>query len=180
LERSKVEHLEGLIMKTLLDRRGFMMALGSAVGASALAGVALAQGSGNAKPASTPLSGDMLIQPEELHKMLDSSSGEKPLVFQVGFHILYTQAHIPGAEYLGPASKPEGIALLRKRAASLSRKTSIVLYCGCCPWVHCPNIKPAYETLKSMGFTNLKVMYVADNFGTDWVNKGYPVAKGES
>jgi hypothetical protein len=30
-----------------------------------------------------------------------------------------------------------------------------------------------------MGFTNVKVLYIADNFGADWVNKGYPVAKGE-
>jgi hypothetical protein len=29
-----------------------------------------------------------------------------------------------------------------------------------------------------MGFTNVKVLYIADNFGKDWVDKGYPVAKG--
>jgi hypothetical protein len=26
-----------------------------------------------------------------------------------------------------------------------------------------------------MGFTNVKVLYIAQNFGADWVNKGYPV-----
>ena len=30
-----------------------------------------------------------------------------------------------------------------------------------------------------MGFTNVKVLYLANNFGADWVDKGYPVAKGE-
>jgi len=30
-----------------------------------------------------------------------------------------------------------------------------------------------------MGFTNVKVLYIADNFGADWVDKGYPTAKGE-
>jgi hypothetical protein len=30
-----------------------------------------------------------------------------------------------------------------------------------------------------MGFSNVKVLYIPDNFGTDWVDKGYPVAKGE-
>jgi hypothetical protein len=30
-----------------------------------------------------------------------------------------------------------------------------------------------------MGFTNVKVLYIADNFGTNWVDKGYPTAKGE-
>jgi hypothetical protein len=30
-----------------------------------------------------------------------------------------------------------------------------------------------------MGFTNVKVLYIANNFGTDWVSNGYPVAKGD-
>jgi len=30
-----------------------------------------------------------------------------------------------------------------------------------------------------MGFTNVKVLYISNNFGTDWVSKGYPVAKGD-
>jgi hypothetical protein len=30
-----------------------------------------------------------------------------------------------------------------------------------------------------MGFTNVKVLYIADNFGADWVERGYPVAKGD-
>jgi hypothetical protein len=30
-----------------------------------------------------------------------------------------------------------------------------------------------------MGFTNVKVLYLASNFGVDWVDKGYPVAKGD-
>jgi len=33
--------------------------------------------------------------------------------------------------------------------------------------------------LHNHGFKKLKVLYLADNLGTDWVNKGYPVAKGE-
>jgi hypothetical protein len=30
-----------------------------------------------------------------------------------------------------------------------------------------------------MGFTNVKVLYISDNFGTNWGDKGYPIAKGE-
>ena len=41
------------------------------------------------------------------------------------------------------------------------------------------NVKPADDTLHAMGFTNVKVLYIADNFGADWVEKGYPVAKGD-
>jgi len=120
-----------------------------------------------------------LIKPEELVALLQSSTGEKPLLIQVGSHVLYSQAHIPGSEYIGPASSATGQQQLRQRIESLPRKTFIVIYCGCCPWSHCPNIKPADDVLEAMGFTNAKVLYIANNFGTDWVDKGYPVAKGD-
>jgi thiosulfate/3-mercaptopyruvate sulfurtransferase len=120
-----------------------------------------------------------LINPDELVKILQSSNGEKPLMIQVGSHVLYTQAHIPNSEYIGPASSEAGIQQLRKRVASLPKDKFIVIYCGCCPWSHCPNIKPADDTLHAMGFTNVRVLYISDNFGTNWVDKGYPVAKGD-
>jgi hypothetical protein len=40
-------------------------------------------------------------------------------------------------------------------------------------------VGPAYQELRAMGFTKVKVLYIANNFGADWVDKGYPVAKGE-
>ncbi len=120
-----------------------------------------------------------LIHPEELVKILQSSKGEKPLMIQVGSHVLYEQAHIPGSEYIGPSSSETGLQQLRTHVQSLPRKKFIVIYCGCCPWSHCPNVKPADDALRAMGFTNAKVLYIAENFGADWVNKGYPVAKGE-
>ncbi len=118
------------------------------------------------------------IPPEELVRAL-AGKGSKPLLLQVGSHMLYVQAHIPGSEYVGAGNTSEGIQTLRQRVASLRKNTYIVLYCGCCPWSHCPNLNPAYETLQQMGFTNVKVLYIANNFGADWVDKGYPVAHGE-
>lgn len=120
-----------------------------------------------------------LIKPDDLVKILRSTDSEKPLVIQVGFHVLYSQAHIPGSEYIGPASSETGLQSLRKRVGPLPRNKFIVLYCGCCPWGHCPNVKPADDVLHGMGFTNVKVLYIADNFGADWVEKGYPVATGD-
>jgi thiosulfate/3-mercaptopyruvate sulfurtransferase len=120
-----------------------------------------------------------LINPEELVKILQSPKGEKPLLIQVGSHVLYEQAHIPGSEYIGPASREIGILQLRKRVEPLPRNKFIVIYCGCCPWNHCPNVKPAADVLQALGFTNAKVLYISDNFGANWVDKGYPVSKGE-
>ena len=120
-----------------------------------------------------------LINPDELVKLLQSSKMERPLMIQVGSHVLFSQAHIPGSEYIGPASTESGIQQLRKRVESLPRNKSIIIYCGCCPWSHCPNVKPADDALRTLGFNNVKVLYIANNFGTDWVDKGYPVAKGD-
>jgi 3-mercaptopyruvate sulfurtransferase SseA len=119
-----------------------------------------------------------LIQPEELNKLLHTRGAEMPLILQVGSHLMFAQAHIPGAEYAGPGSESEGVQLLRGRVASLPRGAFIVLYCGCCPWNRCPNVGPAYQLLRGMGFTRVKVLYLADNFGDDWANKGFPVASG--
>ena len=120
-----------------------------------------------------------LINPDELVKILQTSKGEKPLLIHVGSHVLYSQAHIPGSEYIGPAADSASLQRLRTRVESLPRNKFIILYCGCCPWTHCPNMKPADDALHAMGFTNVKSLYIANNFGTDWVDKGYPVAKGD-
>ena len=120
-----------------------------------------------------------LISAQDLAKILQSSEGKRPLLIYVGFHPLYTQAHIPRSEFFGPASNEAVVQQLRKRVEGLSRNRFIVIYCGCCPWNRCPNVKPAYEALRNWGFTKLKVLYIPNNLGTDWVNKGYPSEKGE-
>jgi rhodanese-related sulfurtransferase len=119
-----------------------------------------------------------LLQPEELNRLLGAKGGEKPLVLQVGSHLLFAEAHIAGAEYAGAGSQEAGLRQLQDRVAPLERKRFIVLYCGCCPWNRCPNIAPAFNLLRQMGFSRVKVLYLADNLGTDWVDKGYPVERG--
>jgi len=116
-----------------------------------------------------------LLKPEALVQLLQMTSKDKPLILQVGSHMLFAQAHIPGSEYAGPGSQPAGIEQLQNRVKALSRKKLIVLYCGCCPWNRCPNLGPAFAKLRDMGFTNVKALYLADNFGADWADKGYPV-----
>ena len=119
------------------------------------------------------------ITTEELARMLSAANGKMPLLFQVGSHMLYQQAHIPGSEYIGSGSTPQGVQALAKRVGTLPKNTAIVLYCGCCPWSHCPNVNPAYDALERLRFTNVRVLYLANNFGADWVDKGYPTAKGD-
>jgi thiosulfate/3-mercaptopyruvate sulfurtransferase len=113
-----------------------------------------------------------LIEPGQAVKDLRS-----PLVIHVGFPVLYRSAHIAGSVFAGPGSKDEGIADLRKAVAGQPRTREIVLYCGCCPWDKCPNIRPAFAALREMGFTRVKVMAIPANLKTDWIDKGYPTEK---
>jgi thiosulfate/3-mercaptopyruvate sulfurtransferase len=130
-----------------------------------------------AQPGSAPtIPQSVLIQPKDLAAGL--KSGPNPVILQVGFKMMYDEAHIPGAIYAGPAGKDDGIAALKTAAQSIDKGSEVVIYCGCCPWEHCPNIAAAWRTLKDLGFTQLKVLYIANNFGADWVEKGYPVVHG--
>ena len=130
----------------------------------------------NAPASSIPAAN--LIQPAQLAAALQSSSATKPLILQVGSHVLFAEAHIPNSEYAGPTGQDSGLQTLRNRVSKLPKDTAIILYCGCCPWTRCPNIAAAYNQLHTLGFTHLKVLYLADDFGTNWVDKGYPTAKG--
>lgn len=126
--------------------------------------------------AATTIPSTHLIQPEELKAILNSTRPAQPLILQVGSRVMFDQAHIPTSEYAGSGSRDDGLDVLRDRVKTLAKSRFIVLYCGCCPWNRCPNVGGAYKSLSDLGFTNVKVLYIADNFGSDWVGKGYPVA----
>ena len=130
------------------------------------------------KPAASIPSAD-LIQPAALAALLGNGAAQQPVILQVGFRTLYDQAHLPTAEYAGPGGDGgQGLKRLLGRAAKLPKDADIVLYCGCCPWDHCPNVADAYFALHGLGFTHVRVLYIPNNFGDDWVAKGYPVSKG--
>jgi hypothetical protein len=84
---------------------------------------------------------------------------------------------IPGAVFHGPATSPAALKGLEQWAASLPRATSLVIYCGCCPLEYCPNLRPAYNVLKNMGLERVRVLILPENFGIDWVSRGYPFEK---
>jgi thiosulfate/3-mercaptopyruvate sulfurtransferase len=132
-----------------------------------------------AQTAPDPWKDSDLIKPETLVARLNGSA-PKPTILYVGFPVLYRSTHIAGAQLAGPASKPEGLDLLKQIAAKLSHDEEVVIYCGCCPWDHCPNVRPAFRAMRDMGFTHLKLVTIPTNLSTDWMSKGYPVERGPS
>lgn len=119
-----------------------------------------------------PWTSAQVLTPADLAKQLKQTDAK---IIQVGFANLYKVKHIPGSIYAGPGSKDAGLDDLKQAVALVSKDRQIILYCGCCPWDHCPNMKPAYSLLKGLGFTKIKVMEIPTNFGTDWVDKGFPI-----
>jgi hypothetical protein len=121
-----------------------------------------------------------LMQPSELASRLRAGPAKTPKVLYVGFAILYRSKHIPGAAFTGPTSKQEGLELLRSAVIKLPRSEELVIYCGCCPWSSCPNIRPAFLMLHELGFQRVRVLTLPTSFLKDWIEKGYPVEQGHS
>lgn len=134
-------------------------------------------GPDTARAASLPAR--VLIQPEELGKLLSGPAAKRPALLHVGFKVLYRSGHITGSRFVGPASKPEGLAALEVVLRSMPRQAPVVLYCGCCPWTDCPNAHPAVRMAQAMGFKNVKALFIEKNLQHDWIDKGLPTSEGE-
>lgn len=125
--------------------------------------------------ANDPWSASQVVQPADLVRELLDKAKTPPTVVYVGDRILFSGGHIPGAVFPGTASTARGLTNLEGWADPLPRSTDIVIYCGCCPFDHCPNIKPAFISLRVHNFTHLRVLALPTNFATDWVEKGFPI-----
>ena len=125
-----------------------------------------------------PWTAAQTVKPADLAKELgDARAADKPTVVCVAPHVLYLGGHITGALYHGPGSTPQGIEDLKKWAQPVARSANLVIYCGCCPMDHCPNLRPAFAALRDMGFTHVRALIIPTNFYTDWVQPGYPYEK---
>ena len=113
-----------------------------------------------------------LVKPADLAMQIEA--GTAPPIICVAFPFLYRQRHVRGAKYAGPGNKPEGLKDLEALAGTMSKDAEVVVYCGCCPMKDCPNIRPAYDTLKRMGFKAVRVLNIPNNMHNDWTTKGYP------
>jgi thiosulfate/3-mercaptopyruvate sulfurtransferase len=71
----------------------------------------------------------------------------------------------------------KNLAKFKDSLSTLPPNTNIVIYCGCCPFDHCPNVRPAIALLQQMKFTNYHLLDLPHNIKTDWIAKGYPQVK---
>ncbi len=125
-----------------------------------------------------PWTAAQTVQAADFAKELASGKSNPTILF-VGFPRLYTAAHIKGAQFHGSGGRPEGIEEIKKWASPLKRSTNLVIYCGCCPMEHCPNVRPAFSALHDLGFSNVRVLILPTSFAVDWAEKGLPYEKGQ-
>ena len=113
---------------------------------------------------------DQLIEPSALAVILNDSSAKQPLVYSIGFG-----GGIKNSIVEGPVKDSVNLLKWKNELENLPRNTNIIIYCGCCPFEHCPNIRPAFKLLNETGFTNQKLLDLSHNLKADWIDKGYPV-----
>jgi thiosulfate/3-mercaptopyruvate sulfurtransferase len=143
-----------------------------------LAAAACGRSSGDAASGKAfPWTPDRLLAPAELARRLPPAK-DSPTVLHVGPTSLFRGSHVPGALSTGEAGEADGLAELERRSAPLARDRELVIYCGCCPWKNCPNIRPAYEKLAQMRFANVRVLDLPTTFRAGWTDQGFPLEKG--
>lgn len=113
---------------------------------------------------------EQLMSTKELADKLNSNAKDKPLVFNVG-----PMENIKTAVALGAATNATFTYKLRDALTMENKNRAVVVYCGCCSYSSCPNIKPAYDALIAQGFKNAKVLELPEGIKPDWVAKGYPM-----
>jgi hypothetical protein len=113
------------------------------------------------------------MAPKDLADIINSSTEVKPLIISVG-----PAGFIKDAIDIGPAQEKENLKKLKKLLSEEKKDREIVIYCGCCPFQKCPNIRPAFSLLNSMKFTRHKLLDLPHNLKADWINYGYPMGTG--
>jgi hypothetical protein len=119
-----------------------------------------------------PWSAKQLMEPAELAKTIASPKAHQPYIFCIG-----PGAMIKNSIDIGPGKEKASLDKFKQELSKLPKDANIVIYCGCCPFDHCPNIRPAFTLLNDMKFTNHKLLDIPHNIKVDWKDHNYPVQK---
>ena len=97
------------------------------------------------KKQTEPWTPDQLMAPRDLATIINDSTAIKPTIISVG-----PAGLIKDAINIGPANDKENLKKLKELLLKEKKDRQIVIYCGCCPFKNCPNIRPAFSLLNSM------------------------------
>lgn len=122
--------------------------------------------------AADPWTASQLLAPAELNKTLSNPKAPKTYIYSIGY-----QAVIKNSIDIGAGGDKENQKKLKQQLSKLPKDANIVIYCGCCPFDRCPNVRPVFNMLNEMGFKNHKLLNLPKNIKVDWIDKGYSVKK---
>jgi thiosulfate/3-mercaptopyruvate sulfurtransferase len=148
----------------------------SAAGASATAAAGAKSAAGASATAEAgaeqtdPWTPAQLMEPADLAARLKDIAADPPLIICVG-----PSGVIKGSVETGPAHEGRKLDSLRRLLDREDRQREIIIYCGCCPFKNCPNVRPAFSLLLYMGFKHPRLLDLSTNIKVDWIDKGYPV-----
>jgi formylmethanofuran dehydrogenase subunit B len=97
---------------------------------------------------------------------------QAPVIYNIG-----SVEDIKGAIHIGPITEAANLEKFKTALTAHKKNAEVVIYCGCCPFGKCPNIRPPYKLLKDLGYTNVKVLNLYVNLRNNWTSAGYPLAK---
>lgn len=117
-----------------------------------------------------PWKPDQLMEPADLASVIRHPEKPQPHIISIG-----PGAVIKDSYDIGPTSEKANLMKLQNHLDTLQRDASVVIYCGCCPFSKCPNIRPAFTLMNKMGFRNHKLLNIEQNVKVNWIDPGYPM-----
>ena len=120
--------------------------------------------------ADEPWTDKELKDPAALAASLSDPKAPQPVLLNIG-----PVQQIKGAVLIGAASVKENLDKLKQHLAKVPKDKEIIIYCGCCPFRRCPNVRPAFDLLKKLKFTKPRLLNLPTSLNEDWISKGYPM-----
>lgn len=118
----------------------------------------------------TPWTDRQLMAPAALAEKLNAGKMENTYIFNIG-----PAGAIKNAITIGATQEAAHLASFKSKLTRIPKNAEVIVYCGCCPFDHCPNIRPAFELLNELKFTNAKLLDLPKNLKVNWIDLGYPM-----
>jgi thiosulfate/3-mercaptopyruvate sulfurtransferase len=117
-----------------------------------------------------PWKKEQIMLTKDLAAKIQNKSKDTPVILNVG-----PMENIKTAVKVGATNTTAGMNNLKSIVAGIDKNKEIVIYCGCCSYDNCPNIRPAFQMLQELGFKKVKVLDIPEGIKPDWVAKNYPI-----
>jgi thiosulfate/3-mercaptopyruvate sulfurtransferase len=116
-----------------------------------------------------PWKKEQMMPVKELAERITSKK-DVPVILNIG-----PMENIKTAITVGPMNSIFAKDKIQNALSGTDKNREIVVYCGCCSYANCPNIRPAFEKVQELGYKKVKVLEIPEGIKPDWVAKGYPM-----